>query len=79
MNLKKYKTKLLSHKVFANMVVHDMRNPASCIEHCLEEMAELIGVPPNDNTITDDEEDPVLVAERAKNVRFTNSSEPFTP
>ena len=70
LKLKKYKTKLLSHKVFANMVVHDMRNPASCIEHCLEEMAELVGVPPCDNAITDDEEEKGPPTERAKNVRF---------
>ena len=47
--------KLASHKVFASMVVHDMRNPTCSIEHCIDEMANIVGIKANEIEISEDE------------------------
>lgn len=44
--------KLKSQKVFTNMIIHDIKNPALTIEQALENLEELIGI--NDLSDEDD-------------------------
>jgi hypothetical protein len=41
-HVKKLEAKLLNQKLFLNMVVHDMRNPAESIMHGLELVKKMI-------------------------------------
>ena len=41
--------------MFANMVVHDMRNPTCSIAHCLDEMAGIVGLNATEIDISEDE------------------------
>ena len=64
--------KLASHKVFANMVVHDMRNPTCSIEHCLDEMADSVGIDATKIDISEDEsEADECVHAKAKKCRYS--------
>ena len=62
------------------MVVHDMRNPTCSIEHCIDEMAAIVGITVNEIDISEDESeaDECLQSKQKKCRYSTNCKEKVT-